>query len=122
MSPQTRKIIRWIARVWAALMAAFILFMTIGEAALEGFGPIFHLAFWESLMVGAFSIVFTGLILAWKWERLGGWLIIGGMAAFYLLNLIFSGDFPRGPFFVIIALPGILFLISYYTRKKAETV
>jgi len=44
------------------------------------------------------------------------------MAAFYILDFAFSGDFPRGPFFLIIALPGILFLISYYASDKAEAI
>lgn len=122
MNPKTRKIIRWIARIWAALMAAFILFMFIGNAAVDGIDPIFHLTFRESLMMAAFVIVFIALILAWKWERLGGWMIIGGMAAFYFLEFVFSGDFPRGPFFLIIALPGILFLISYYASNKTEAI
>jgi len=77
MNPKTRKIIRWIARIWAAFMAAMILFIFIGNAAVDGIGPIFHLTFRESLMMAAFVIVFVGLILAWKWECLGGWTIIG---------------------------------------------
>ncbi len=115
-------IIRWIARIWAALMAAFILFMFIGNAAVDGIGPIFHLTFRESLMMSAFVIVFVGLILAWKWERLGGWMIVGGMLAFYVLDFAFSGTFPRGATFLIIALPGILFLISYYASNKTEAI
>jgi len=122
MDPKFRKIIRWIARIWAALMAAFILFMFIGDTVMDGIGPIFHLTFRESLMMAAFVIVFVGLILAWKWERLGSWMIIGGMAAFYILDFAFSGDFPRGPFFLIIALPGVLFLISYYASNKTEAI
>jgi len=122
MNTKTRKILRWIARIWAALMAAMILFIFIGNAAADGIGPIFHLTFRETLMMVAFLIVFAGLILAWKWERLGGWMIIGGMAAFYILDFAFSGDFPRGPFFLIIALPGILFLISYYASNKIVAI
>ena len=114
MSPKTRKIIRWIARIWAALMAAFLLFMAVGNAVMDGIGPVFHLTFRESLMMAAFVIVFLGLILAWKWERLGGWMIIAGMAAFYIFDFAFSGSFPRGFIFFIIALPGFLYLISAY--------
>ena len=122
MNKKLTKIIRWIARIWAALMAAFILFMAVGDAAMEGPGPIFHLPFRESLMMVSFIIVFGGLILAWKWEKLGGWMIVSGMGAFYILDYAFSGDFPRGPFFLIIAFPGILFLISYYTSNKSEAM
>ena len=122
MNPKTRKVIRWIGRIWAAVMAAFILFMFIGDAVMDGIDPLFHLVFRESLMMAAFVIVFIGLILAWKWERLGGWMIVGGMTAFYILDFAFSGDFPRGPFFLIIALPGILFLISFYASNKTEAI
>ena len=113
---------RWIARIWAAVMAAFILFMFYGDAVMAGIVPIFQLTFRESLLLAAFVIVFIGLILAWKWERLGGWMIVGGMAAFNFLDFAFSGDFPRGPFFLIIATPGILFLISYYTSNKTVEI
>jgi len=120
MNPKTRKVIRWIARIWAALMAAFILFMFFGDAVMAGIIPIFQLTFRESLLMAAFVIVFIGLILAWKWERLGGWMIVGGMTAFYFLNFAFSGDIPRGPFFLIIATPGILFLFSFYYKGKTD--
>ena len=120
MNQKLIKIIRWVARVWAALMAAFILFMAVGDAAMEGPGPLFQLTFRESLQMGAFIIVFVGLILAWKWEKLGGWMIIAGMAAFYMLDYAFSGNFPRGPFFLIIATPGILFLICFYGKSKTD--
>jgi hypothetical protein len=76
-------------------MAAMILFIFIGNAAVDGIGPIFHLTFRESLMMAAFVIVFGGLGLAWKWECLGGWMTVGGMLAFYLSDYIFSGDFPQ---------------------------
>ncbi len=122
MNTKTRKILRWIARIWAALMAAMILFMFIGNTAMDGIGPIFYLTFRETLMMVAFLVVFVGLILAWKRECLGGWMIVGGMLAFYVLNFAFSGTFPRGATFFIIALPGILFLISYYASNETEAI
>jgi hypothetical protein len=122
MNTKMRNTLRWIARILAALMAAMILFIFIGDAAADGIGPISHLTFREMLMMAAFLIVFVGLVLAWKWERLGGWMIVGGMLAFYLLDFAFSGTFPRGATFLIIALPGILFLISYYASNKTEAI
>jgi len=112
MDPKITRIIRWIARTWATLMAAMILVIFIGEGIHDGIGPFFQLTLKESLMMAAFWITWLGLVLAWKWERTGGSLIIAGMAAFYLIDFGFSGSFPRGPFFLIIALPGVLFLLS----------
>ena len=113
-------IIRWVARVLAAMMAAFMAFMFVGNAATDGVGPLFEMTLREALMMAAFMVVFVGLILGWKREKLGGWLVVGGMALFYVLDFAFSGTFPRGPFFPLIALPGILFLLAGYTRKEAE--
>ncbi|MCK5793359.1 MAG: hypothetical protein KAH12_01535 [Anaerolineales bacterium] len=121
MNPKTRKIIRWIARIWAALMLAFMLFMFIAHIVEDGIGPEFSLTLRESLMMVSMFVSLAGLALAWKWERLGGILTVGGMAAFYLFDLAFSGTFPRTPTFFIVAFPGVLFLIYFYSKKKIDS-
>jgi len=70
MNQRTRKILRWIARVWAAFMAAMILFIFVGESVTDGIGSSFNLTIRETVMMFAFFTVFVGLILAWKWECL----------------------------------------------------
>jgi hypothetical protein len=63
--------------------------------------------------------VWLGLLLGWKWELYGGLLTLCGVAAFYLLDYLFSGTLPRGPFFLIFASPSLLFLYcGLQTRKK----
>lgn len=74
--------IRWIARIGAALMAGMILIIFIGEGISEGFGPLLQMSLRETAMMAVFIIVFLGLILGWRWEMLGGSLIVGGMALF----------------------------------------
>ena len=118
MNQKIIQVIRWIARVLAALMVAFIAFMFVGNAATDGIGPLFDMNAREILMMVSFVVVFLGLILGWKREKLGGWLVVGGMVLFYLFDFTFSGTFPRGPFFPMIALPGILFLFSGYSPKS----
>jgi len=68
--------------------------------------------------IKAFVIVFVGLVLAWRWEILGGSLIVLGMAAFYLLDYLFSGSFPRGLVFLLIASPGVLFPVHGVREKS----
>ncbi len=120
MNMKMYQLIRWIARVLASLMAAFIAFMFVGNAVTDGIGPLFKLTFRETLMMAAFVAVFVGLILGWKREKLGGWLIVGGMGLFYIFDVVFSGTFPRGFFFPLIALPGVLFLIAGYAQVTAD--
>jgi hypothetical protein len=117
---KTLQVVRWIARLSSGVMAALILLIFVGEALADGFGPILHLTVREITMMIAFFAVWLGLLLGWKWDLFGGLLTICGVAAFYLLDYLFSGTLPRGPFFLIFASPGLLF-VYYGWQKRKET-
>jgi len=103
-------------------MAALILLIFVGEALADGFEPILHLTVRETKMMIAFFAVWLGLLLGWKWDLFGGLLTICGVAAFYLLDYVFSGTLPRGPFFLILTSPGLLFIYyGWQKRKKPQT-
>lgn len=65
-----------------------------------------------------------GLVIAWRWERLGGLLVIGFQLA-TIITLLFqrplAGDATRStiPYLVsvVVAIPGILFWV-YWRRSK----
>ena len=116
---KTVRVVRWIARVSSGFAAALILLIFIGEGLTEGFEPLLHMSVRESLMMVAFIAVWLGLLLGWKWELYGGLLTACGIAAFYLVDYLFSGTLPRGPYFLIFASPSLLFLYcGLQTRKK----
>jgi hypothetical protein len=50
---------------------------------------------------------------------LGGGLTVTGMVVFYVTWWLY-GKTPRGPFFVLIAAPGTLFLLSWLLTKHAQ--
>jgi hypothetical protein len=52
---------------------------------------------------------------------LDGSLIVGGMVAFYLLDFLFSGTFPGGPFLLVIFLPGLLYIYCGLQSKTVES-
>ena len=112
------RIIRWSARSFAGLMAAFVLFIFVGNALTDGVGSLLRLTLRESVMMVAFVAVWVGLLLGWKWELAGGLLTVCGMVAFYLLDYAFSGTFPGGLFFLIIAVPGVLFIVCAVLGKR----
>jgi hypothetical protein len=112
--------IRWIARIIATLSAGLILVIFIGEGIDDGIEPLFQLTVREQFMFVAFGTVWVGLILGLKSELWGGLLIIGGMIAFHLFDFAFSGNFPRGPFFLIFASPGVIFLLYAWLIRKTE--
>jgi hypothetical protein len=117
---QTVNIVRWIARISAGLTAALILIIFIGEGILEGFEPLVHLTTRETLMMIAFVAIWLGLMLGWRWKLGGALLTIGGLIAFYLLDYLFSGTFPSGPFLLLFAAPSLLFLYDGLRERKAS--
>jgi len=119
--PRTLTIVRWIARIFAGLTAGLMLIIFIGESISEGFGPLLRLTARESLMMVAFFAVWLGLVLGWRWELYGALLTIGGLIAFYLLDYLFSGSFPRGPFFLLFAAPSLLFFYCGLQERKAAS-
>ncbi len=118
---KTTRVVRWVARVSSVLMAALILFFFVGSGLAEGIDPLLHLSTREAAMMVAFAAAWLGLLLGWKWELYGGLLTVGGMAAFYLVDYLFSGTFPRGPFFLIFTSPSLLFLYcGLESRERPE--
>jgi len=114
------KIVRWAGRILAGLAAGLILFIFIGEGIADGFAPYLQMTTRETLMMVAFAVMWLGLVLSWKWELTGALLSIGGAVAFYLLDYLFSGTFPRGPYFLIFSSPSLLFLYCGLRSRKAE--
>lgn len=115
---KTVNIVRWIARVSAGLTAGLMLVIFVGESISEGLEPLLNLTGREILMMVAFVAVWLGLVLGWRWELYGALLTIGGLITFYLLDYLFSGTFPRGPFFFIFAAPSLLFLYCGLQKRK----
>jgi len=50
------------------------------------------------------------MILAWWREGLGGGITVGSLVAFYILHTATAGSLPRGPWWLVLAVPGFLFL------------
>lgn len=108
---RTISLIRWIARIVGLLYIAFFLLMLIGE----GMSPA-KLTFHEGLGFVFIFIYFVGLILAWKWEGVGGWIAIGGTIGWAVAIEEYS------LLTVIMAAPAILFLICWLLSGRRLTI
>ena len=116
---KTFQVVRWISRVSAGFAATLILLIFIGEGLTGGFEPLLHMTARETLMVVAFNALWLGLLLGWKWELYGGLLTVCGVAAFYLVDYLFTGTPPKVLLPLFFALPGFLYLYcGFQTRKK----
>jgi hypothetical protein len=127
------KWVRWIARIWGTLIVALTLLVLIGYAwnwvttgtvdphAAADYPPIENLP----PLFGLLSVL--GLGVAWRWEGLGGAIaVVFSLAALpvLLIHWPITHEFPRylvAPYgtWLIIAIPGILFLTCWWRSKKS---
>ena len=126
------KLIRRIARIWSAPIIIYSLmqltgyawnWLTIGKAdpyAVEGY------PFIEAVPPILMFLGVIGLAIAWRWERLGGAInlvFLFGVLVVLLITRPLTDDlsFVLIPYLmtIVIAIPGILFLV--YWRRSRET-
>jgi hypothetical protein len=108
--------IRWTARALTAVLVGIVLVIFIGE----GFDPL-RLKGIEILQMVLFWTTCIGMVLAWRWPVIGGALSLGGMILFLTVELVVTGGFPRGLFFYLLLLPGLLFLADGFMRRRIAT-
>jgi len=114
--PASRAII-WVARIWSLAAVGFVLLFLVGEV-LNGQGgkptgaEWIGLAFWP-------GGVCLGLIIAWFRLGLGGAIATGSLVGFYIWYLLDRGTFPRGPYFILVAAPGVLFLVASFLSSQS---
>jgi len=104
--------IRWVARVWSIASLGFVLVMAIGEIVYPHAAAPATVRDFVGLSLFPFGTC-VGMVLAWRWEGIGGAVTVGSLVAFYALLRIADGRFPRGPYFALVAAPGALFLLSW---------
>ncbi|MFN2183055.1 MAG: hypothetical protein ACK2UU_03645 [Anaerolineae bacterium] len=132
VADRTTRWMRWIARIWAAVIIAIVLVVVVGRIAssmisgeadpyaVEDYPPIENLPPIFALLSA------LGLGIAWRWEGLGGAIAVGfSLAALpvLLIHWPIAHDFPRylmAPYgvWMIGAIPGILFLICWWRSKR----
>jgi hypothetical protein len=124
------KWIRWIARIWSLPIMAGALLVLVGYVwswatsgaadpyAVEDYPPM------EALPPIFVFLSIVGLGIAWRWERLGGMIVM--VFQLVVLVLLFmtsplTQDFPRlaVPYllWMIITIPGVLFLVCGWRPK-----
>jgi hypothetical protein len=114
---RNKETIKWIARIWSILSLAFIL-LFFGASITSSIGKE-TFVFKDVFQFVFFPIGLTiGLILAWKWEGLGGIIAIGSIIGFHLQMLIKNGNPDFNLFIELLAAPGILFILYWILSRK----
>jgi hypothetical protein len=112
-------IARWVARAWSILNILIIFLFAIGES-LRPLGPVPTYQEWISLALWPVGVA-IGLLLSWLREILGGIVTMGCLATFYIWTLFRSGTLPRGPFFLLIAAPSLVFILAGVLSLRRTT-
>jgi hypothetical protein len=109
-------VVRWMARIWGAF-AVLAVMLFFAAAAAEGhiFGPLVSAPVLSTLLL----TMLLGLVAAWRYELFGGLLTLSG----YCLFKAYDGRFPSPDFFMFLAAPAVLFLLSWGLRlgQRAST-
>lgn len=111
--PHALATLRWLARILSALSIGILLMFAFGEPGTPTAREWLLLAFFP-IGLGA------GLLIGWWRELLGGVITLASLAVFYGLMRTFSHRFPPGPYFAVLALPGLLFVIVGLWARAAR--
>ncbi len=106
--------LRWTARLLGAALVGLVLVIFVGEG---GFNPL-KLGAVEAIQMTLFLTTCVGLVIAWRWPVVGGAISTGGILLFFAVEFAVTGGFPKGLAFHLMLLPGILFLLSGFIRRR----
>ena len=106
--------IRWTARILGTALAAFVLFLVVGHAfSEEGLPNPFTQPLGVAFELLGLFAAWLGVIIAWKWEGVGGLLAISGMMIFHIVerSLLLAWTFE------LFDLVGVLFLVCWCASR-----
>lgn len=104
----------WVARMLSvASLSLLVLFLFGGKEHLQ---PTLREL---SLMVFFPFGVMIGMIIGWIRPRIGGLIAVGALAGFYVVSYVIGTGVPTGPYFLLFALPGVLFVIDGILMRRS---
>ena len=102
-------ICRWTARIIGTLVFLLITAITIGES--DGFPNPWKQPPAVRVEFLAMAIMWLGLILAWRWEGVGGAMILGGFSLFWIAEGRLP---PLSLAFTPLLLAGLLYAMAWW--------
>jgi len=116
--PRSVKIMRWIARIWSILLFVVAL-LTIFVPDPNAIEPV-PVADW--LLLSLWGVAILGLLVAWRWELVGGIITIATMFIRELAWVILKGHWLANFLiaWLFVVPPAILFLVAWGLERKAS--
>lgn len=114
-SRKTFTVTKWTARILSSLI------LIIGLPFYFGYGnplPFMNpeYSFFDNMWLIIFPIMFTGLVLGWKFEKTGGWVITASVSFGLIVGLILQ----QGMIYhmLIPLIPGVLYIVAGSMKKQ----
>ena len=101
----------WIARV----LAAFLLLLAGGVLYGNGLPSAQEVSNVELTLFLAFFVMMVGAALGWRFERLGGILLLSAFTIFWLVNSMVTERFSIEVAFLLFGIVGVLYLLSWWS-------
>ena len=118
-SPKRIIILRWIARIFGTIVVLFFLSLFIGAFMRKGYINVGHLGHYVMFAFTGLSMI--GILLAWRWEGLGGFLGAFGIITSDLLNIFWvQGPKMLGSLIgsLLWLIPSIIFIYCWWKTRK----
>jgi hypothetical protein len=109
------KVMRWFARIASLVIILFGLPFYFGYGNPLPFANSDY-SIWDNIILAMYPLIFIGLALGWKYEKIGGYLVVFPAILGFILGLATEADFMINMLFPII--PGALYLILAYAKKN----
>jgi len=117
MNQKQQKIIKWSARIIALVIILFGLPFYFGYGNPLPFANSDY-SMWENIVLIMNPLIFIGLALGWKYEKISGYLIIFALVIGLSIGITIKMGFSIN--MVIAVIPGILYLITGYNKTEAK--
>jgi hypothetical protein len=115
------QLVHWIARA-LSLCSTFVLLLFIFGGGETTSVTKIKLVEWLGLILFPAGVV-VGFAVAWWKEGLGGSITVGSLLAFYVVFVFLMNErLTDGLWFLVFALPGFLFLLSWFVRRSRSDV
>ena len=112
---------RWGARILGLAMILLVLLFFIGEGIMGGDMPnLLTMSLAEDFLFLALLMTLLGIVVAWRWEGIGGILIVGSVLLFESINAIAIGYWRIGVLDPLFVLVGLLFLWDWWRTSSAK--
>lgn len=108
--------ILWGARIMGLLLVLLFLIFAFGK----GMPNLLNLQINEAFMFLALFTMLAGILAAFKWEGVGGILMIDGFILFMVVEYFSSGSLEVGGIFYLFPLNGLMFLFYWWQNYKEQ--